>query len=127
LIDSGLSKLNNIFIPLYSEKDCFLIELARNFIKNLGSKVLILDILGQINKYTKIKNQINDIEKSLSTKVDVINIYSEKKEFYYYQNLMLISMENCKKFESVKNNWISDNYSSLIIINVENENIEFNH
>lgn len=115
LIDKNFTRAGNVFIPVFSGTDAFLIKFARKLINNSGSQVTILDVSGQIRHNAGLKEEIRAIEQ---TAPNHINVQSERildKEFLNHQDLMLVSLISWKKLIDSKSLWLSDIPSTFII------------
>jgi len=115
LIDKELSQINQVFIPIFSEKDAFLIEYARKLINNSGSQVTILDATGQIKNHAETKESIRAIEQKAPNHINLLNERIINKDFLKEQHLMLISVDSWKRLVDTKSLWLSDIPSTLIL------------
>lgn len=111
LIDKDLTKIENIFVPIFNDNDDFLIHYAKKLIDNSNAWVSILD-------YTNRGNS-NDLkfDISLINYQDHINWISEKeltKKFINHQDLIIVSIENYKKILQ-QNKELLNNISSILI------------
>ena len=111
LIDKDLTKIENIFIPIFNENDDFLINYAKKLIDNSNAWVSVLD-------YTNSANS-NDLKYniSLTNYQDHINWISEKeltKKFIHHQDITIVSFENHKKILE-QNKELLNNISSILI------------
>lgn len=122
LLDKNLNSIQKVFIPIFSEKDAFLIKYAQKLIHNSGSQITILDVSGEIKKQSAIKEAIRSIEQTAPNHISVLHERVLDKSFLIQQNLMLISIERWKKLVETKSLWLSDIPSVLIIA----EKIEHN-
>jgi Kef-type K+ transport system membrane component KefB len=113
LIDKDLTKIENIFIPIYDNDD-YLISYAKKLIDNSNAWISILDFTN------------NDLMSniSLTNEQDHINWISEKdvnENFIRHQDLIIISFENHKKLFQIKKEWLN-NVSSVLICSKGKEN-----
>jgi hypothetical protein len=115
LIDKGLKDFNKVFIPIFTEKDAFLIKYAQKLIKNSGSQITVLDANGFIKNHAEIKESIRAIEQTAANHITLLNERVIEKDFIKKQNLMIISNDSWKKLVESKSLWLSDIPSSLII------------
>lgn len=115
LLDKEFSKMDQIFIPIFNEKDVFLILFAQKLIKNSGSQITILDAVGQIKSNSEIKERIRTIEQFAPNHIHLLNERVIEKEFLKQKDLMLISANNWKKLIESKSIWLSDIPSTLIL------------
>jgi hypothetical protein len=115
LIDKRLDKVENVFIPIFSISDSFLLVYAQKLIHNNQSRVMILDAVGVIKQTPELKETIRSIEQIAPNQ---IALYSERKidkEFLQQQDLMLISMDSWKKVLETQSVWLSNTPSVFII------------
>lgn len=114
-IDKNFTKLNTVFVPLFSESDAFLINYAQRLINNSGVQVTMLDAAGQIKNNVHVKEGIRAIEQIAPNH---IQLQSEKiidRESLKQNDLMLISLESWRKLVDSKSIWLSDIPSTLIV------------
>lgn len=115
LVDKGLSDMNTVFIPVFTEKDAFLIKYAQKLIKNSESQITVLDAAGQIKNNPDIKETIRSIEQTASNHIRLSEEKLVTKEFLAEQDIMLISIESWKKLVETKSLWLSNIPSVLIL------------
>lgn len=115
LIDKGFDKIDHVFIPIFSEKDIYLIPFAQKLIKNSNSQITILDAAGQIKNNAEIKELIRAIEQFAPNHINLINERVIGKEFLNQNDLMIISANSWKKLIETKSIWLTDIPSSLIL------------
>lgn len=115
LLDKELNNTKKVFLPIFNEKDAFLIKYAQKLIHNSGSQITILDALGQIRQHSEIKESIRAIEQTAPNHISLLSEKVIDKIFLKQQNLMLISLESWKKLIETKSLWLSDIPSSLIL------------
>lgn len=113
LIDKNLEKFENIFIPIFSEKDEFLIVYAQKLIHNAGSQVSILDQSDK-NKNHIIKERIRLIEHNAPNHIRLISTEYINEAFLNSQDLIIISLDNFDKLFQLKKEWI-DKVTSVLI------------
>jgi Kef-type K+ transport system membrane component KefB len=115
LIDKGFSKADNIFLPVFSANDIFLLAYAQRFIHNNESRVIILDHSGIIKHHAEIKEAIRSIEQIAPNHIAILYENKLDKEFLEQQDIMLISLESWKKAIETQSIWLSQTPSILII------------
>jgi Kef-type K+ transport system membrane component KefB len=115
LVDKGFKKLDQVFIPIFSEKDIYLILFAQKLIKNSGSQITILDAAGQIKNNAEINELIRVIEQFAPNHINLISERVIEKDFLKQNNLMIISANSWKKLIETKSVWLSDIPSTLIL------------
>jgi Kef-type K+ transport system membrane component KefB len=115
VIDKGLTKLDRIFIPIFSIHDTFLIVYAQKLINNSNSQVTVLDASGEIKKHAEIKEQIRAIEQTAPNHIQLINERIIEKSFLKEQDLMLVSLDSWKSLVETNSTWLSKIPSTIII------------
>ena len=115
LIDKGFEKIDYVFIPIFSEKDIYLILFAQKFIKNSDSQITILDAAGQIKNNSEIKELIRAIEQFAPNHINLIHERVIEKHFLKQNNLMIVSANSWKKLIETKSVWLSEIPSTLIL------------
>ncbi len=115
LVDKGLEKIDQVFIPIFSEKDIYLILFAQKLIRNSGSQITIVDAEGQIKNNSEIKELIRAIEQFAPNHINLINERVIEKDFLKQNHLMIISANSWKKLIETKSVWLSDIPSTLIL------------
>lgn len=114
-IDKESRQLVNIFLPIFTISDSFLLIYARKLIHNSGCRVIIIDAAGVIRQNNEIKEAIRSIE---NIAPNHIALYQEKtidKEFLEQQDLMLISLDSWKNILNTQSIWLVNSPSTLII------------
>lgn len=115
LVDKGFSKIDQVFIPIFSEKDIYLLLFAQKLIKNSGSQIIILDAVGQIKNNSEIRELIRAIEQFAPNHINLINQRIIEKAFLKQNDLMIVSANSWKKLIESKSEWLSDVPSTLIL------------
>jgi len=117
LIDKGFGKIDRVFIPVFSEKDIYLILFAQKLIKNSGSQITVLDAVGHIKSNSEIKELIRAIEQFAPNHINLVNKRNLEKDFFIKNDLMFVSTDSWKKLIETKSLWLSDMPSTLILSN----------
>ncbi|TDE17639.1 cation:proton antiporter [Dyadobacter psychrotolerans] len=115
LIDKNLLNSENVFIPLFSPEDRFLLTFAAKLIADGCTRITIMDPSGLIEQHPDIKNTIGSIQ---TTSPNQIFLNSEKaleKDFLSKQDLMIISYQSWKKAVESHSLWLSHSPSVLVI------------
>ncbi|MFT3739959.1 MAG: hypothetical protein QM786_14500 [Breznakibacter sp.] len=115
LIDKGFTEAGKVFIPIFNEKDIFLIKYAQKLINNSESQIIVLDAAGQIKNTPQFKETIRSIEQTAPNYISLQSEQIIEKEFLDQQDLMLISIDSWKKLVEAKSLWLSDMPSALIL------------
>ena len=115
LIDKDLAEINEVFVPIFSVEDSFLIEYAQKLIFNNNSKITILDINNFVNSNFVMENAIITLETKYPENIAIIKEDELKAGFLAQQNLMLISLDSWKKLVDSQSVWLSTVPSVLIV------------
>lgn len=115
LIDKDLQNVNQVFIPIFSPEDSFLIDYVQKLIYNNDSKIMILDVNGIVNTNFVMESAINSLKQKYPNNIGLIKDDLIKKEFLDKQNLMLISLESWKSLVDSRSDWLSEVPSVLIL------------
>jgi Kef-type K+ transport system membrane component KefB len=115
LIDKDLQNVKQIFVPIFSNEDSFLIEYAQKLIVNNDSQMAVLDANGHIGSNFVIQSAINSLEQKFPENITLIEDRIIKKEFLTQQDLMIISFESWKSLVNSRSIWLSRVPSVLIL------------
>lgn len=114
-VDKSSGDPDNVFIPVFSISDSFLLIYAQKLIHNNGSRVVILDVSGVIRQNPEMKEAIRSIEQVAPNHIALYNERRIEREFLDQQNLMMISLDSWKKAIASRSIWLSGIPSALII------------
>lgn len=114
-IDKDLEEVNQVFMPIFSKEDAFLIEYAKKLINNNGSQITVLDASGEVKNNRDIQETIRSIEQIAPNHIMIMHDRTIKKEFLENQNLMIISSESWKKLIESQSTWLNNTPSVLIL------------
>ncbi|MEL1241602.1 cation:proton antiporter [Flavobacterium flavipallidum] len=114
-IDKDLEEINQVFMPIFSKEDAFLIEYAKKLINNNGSQISVLDAEGEIKNHSDIQERIRSIEQIAPNHIMIMLDKTIRKEFLQSQDLMIISLESWKNIIAEDADWLVDVSSVLII------------
>jgi Kef-type K+ transport system membrane component KefB len=115
LIDKELQVVNQVFIPIFSSEDSFLIDYAQKLIYNNNSHIAILDVNGHIENNFVLKSAISSLEQKYAKNITLMDDKIIKKEFLVHQDLMMISIESWKNLVDSSSDWLSSIPSVLIL------------
>jgi Kef-type K+ transport system membrane component KefB len=115
LVNKNLQEINQVFIPIFSSEDLFLLDYAQKLIYNNDSKITVLDYNSNIKNNFIFENAVSALEKNYPNNMTLLNDKTIKKEFLIQNDLMIISLESWKKLVDSQNNWLTDIPSVLII------------
>ncbi|MBX9808483.1 MAG: cation:proton antiporter [Flavobacteriaceae bacterium] len=115
LIDKELQQVNQVIIPIFSSEDSFLIDYAQKLIYNNDSKIMILDVNGNLNTNFVLKSAINSLEEKYPENIKMMNDKMIKKDFLINLDLMIISVESWKVLLDSHSIWLRRVPSVLIL------------
>jgi Kef-type K+ transport system membrane component KefB len=115
LIDKDLQAVNQVFVPIYSSEDSFLIDYAQKIIFNNNATVAFLDINGNMESNFVIASAIDSLKQKFPTNVVLDNESILKTEFLVKQDLMMVSLDSWKDLLDSRSSWLSGVPSVLII------------
>lgn len=117
LIDKGFTQVDMVLVPIYVEKDIFLVTYVQKLINNSESQITILDAANKIKNNPELNEKIRTFEQKVPNHIQILtkNIISE--DLLKSHNLMIISNESWRKLVDSKNLWLSEIPSTLIIKN----------
>lgn len=113
LVDKEFEDLKNVFMPIFSSEDGFLIEYARRLIVNNDSAVTFVDPNAVIANTPELSESIDAIPKPTNVTLQEDRIM--KREFLARQDIMIVSLESWKKLVDTQSIWLSNIASVLII------------
>ncbi|MFG4005299.1 cation:proton antiporter [Flavobacterium aquidurense] len=114
-IDKDLEEVNQVFMPIFSKEDSFLIEYAKKLINNNGSQITVLDASGEVKNTRDIQETIRSIEQIAPNHIMIMHDRTIKKEFLENQSLMIISLDSWKKLIESQSTWLNNTPSVLIL------------
>ena len=115
LVDKELQHVNQVFIPIFSAEDAFLMDYAQKLIFNNNSYVTILDVNGYVKTNFILKSTFSSLEQKHPKNINLVVDKIIKKEFLAKQDLMIISIESWKALVDSRSIWLSRVPSVLII------------
>ena len=115
LIDKDLQGINQVFIPIFSTEDSFVIDYVQKLIYNSNCNIVIFDVNNLINSNFVMKSAVNSLEQKYSENIGVVTDEEVQLELLAKQDLMLISIESWKKLVVSGNTWLSGVPSVLIL------------
>lgn len=115
LIDKELQRVDQVIIPIFCSEDSFLIDYAQKLIYNNDSKIMILDVNGNVNTNFVLKSAINSLEEKYPENITMMNEKVVKKDFLANLDLMIISVESWKVLLDSHSIWLRRVPSVLIL------------
>ena len=95
LINKDLQTVNQVFIPIFSAEDGFLLDYAQKLIYNNDSKIAVLDCNGQIKNNFIIKNAVDSLENNYPSNMSLLTNKVIEKECYTCESLMPPHVKHC--------------------------------
>ncbi|SHG52728.1 transporter, CPA2 family [Flavobacterium fluvii] len=115
IVDKGLEQIENVFIPIYSKEDAFLLEYAQKLIHNNGSQIVISNALDEVKNNTVIQENIRSIEQVAPNHIMLTNERVIGKELLAQQDLVIISLDSWKKQVDAQSVWLNNTPTILIV------------
>lgn len=115
LIDKDLEKIEQVFVPVFSAADGFLLTYAQMLIQNSQSKITVLDVAGAVASSNELKERINAIAQTTPNHLILHNENKIEKDVISSHDLMLISSDSWKTAVETQSVWLSNTPSVLII------------
>jgi len=114
-IEKNFTKVETVFIPVFSISDSFLLVYAQKLIHNSEARVIILDAVGVIRQTPELKETIRSIEQIAPNHIALYGERKIEKEFLGQQDLMIVSIDSWRKLIESQSLWLSSTPSTLII------------
>jgi hypothetical protein len=115
LIDKDLQQIENVFIPIFSTEDAFLLDYVQKLIYNNNTKIEFLDKNGHLMTNFVMKTALDSLEQKHPNNISVIPSDLTEDKFLNQKDLMLISLESWKKLVDSHSVWLSEVPSVLIL------------
>lgn len=115
VIDKDLDKVANVFLPIFSIHDSFLLVYAQKLIHHSNARVTIIDSSGIVKTHPELKESIRMIEQVAPNHISLQTEPRLDKEFMSQQDLMLISHDSWKKAVETQSLWLTNTPSVLIL------------
>lgn len=115
VIDKNLEEVRNVFVPIFSIHDSFLLVYAQKLIHHSEARIIVLDSSGIIKTHPELKESIRMIEQVAPNHIALQTQPKLDKEFMSQQDLMLISHDSWKKAVETQSIWLTHTPSVLIL------------
>jgi len=115
LVDKNLEKVNQVFMPIFTPEDAFLIDYAQKLIVNNDSQITFIDPNDAIRNNKEVYGKIDIIEMQTPNYISMQEDRIMKKDFLEKMDMMIISLESWKKLVNSQSTWLSNIPSVLII------------
>jgi len=114
-VDKQPKKIENVFIPVFSISDSFLLIYAQKLIHNSNARIVVLDSTGVIKQNPEMRETIRSIEQIAPNHIALYNQNKIDRDFLAGQDLMLISLDSWKKAVETQSTWLPQTPSTLIL------------
>jgi hypothetical protein len=115
LIDKDLQNVNEVFVPIFTSEDSFLLDYAQKLIFNNSSKIEILDVNGDVQNNFVMQSVVESLENKYPNNIKLMQEDGVKKEFLASKDIMIISLESWKSLVDSQSDWLSGIPSVLIL------------
>jgi Kef-type K+ transport system membrane component KefB len=115
LIEKNLTKVENIFIPVFTPQDEFLLHFAQKLVTAGELNVHIMDPSEMVLQHADAHDTFTAMQEIAPEKVALHFEKALDKEFLREQDLMVISLDSWKKAVESHSIWLSNSPSVLII------------
>lgn len=116
MIDKDFEEARVVLVPIFDEKDEFLISYAQKLIKNVGAQVTILNLTNSENGLN-IRERIRLIEHNAPNHIRSISIEYIDSIVIDELDLIIISLNSFEKFVGMNKEWVDKSKSILICKN----------
>lgn len=116
LVDKDLSNVDDVFVPIVTPEDVFLLDYAQKLIYNSQATVTFLDVNNHVKSNFVLEKSIAALQQSYGPdKVTVIREDEMKAGLMAKQDLMMVSLESWKQLVDAQSLWLSTVPSVLIL------------
>lgn len=115
LIDKDLQQVRNVFVPIFSSEDAFLIDYFQKLIQNSNASISLLDINNLVKSNFVMGSAVHSLEDKYPSNITLLEDRIIKKEFLAKQDLMIVSLESWKRLVDSQSLWLSNVPSVLIL------------
>ncbi|HOZ74479.1 MAG TPA: cation:proton antiporter [Flavobacterium sp.] len=115
LIDKELQQVNDVFIPMFTPEDAFLMDYAQKLVYNSDSKITVMDSNNHMGGHFVMESAVESLQTKYPANISLKTDKIMKREFLDRQDLMIISLESWKKLVDSQSVWLSNVPSVLII------------
>ena len=115
LIDKDLQNVHQVFLPIFSDNDTFLMDYAQKLIFNNNARITFMETNPVIENNLGLRSAMASLEEQFPDNISSLDEKIMKKDFLTKQDLILISLESWKKLVESQSDWLSKIPSVLII------------
>jgi len=116
-IEKNLEKVENVFLPIFSVNDLFLLEFASKLLVNDKINLTIMNPAEMPDSDLEIRNALTSIQHLAPEKTTLHTAKALEKDFLSKKDLMIISLNSWKKAVESHSLWLSHSPSVLILRN----------
>ena len=115
LIDKNSGNLKRVFMPIFDAADVFLFEYAERLNTNSGARIMLMDMVGNIQQDEALHQSVKDIQMKVPNQISIIREVKIDRKFLQQFDLMLISVDGWKKLLAAQSIWLNYTPSNLIL------------
>ena len=116
LVDKDLSTIEDVFVPIVTPEDVFLLDYTQKLIYNSQATVTFLDVNNHVKSNFVLEKAIAALQQTYGAdKVTVIREDEMKAGLMAKQDLMMVSLESWKQLVDAQSLWLSTVPSVLIL------------
>ena len=116
LVDKDLSTVEDVFVPIVTPEDVFLLDYTQKLIYNSQATVTFLDVNNHVKSNFVLEKAIAALQQTYGAdKVTVIREDVMKAGLMAKQDLMMVSLESWKQLVDAQSLWLSTVPSVLIL------------
>lgn len=116
LVDKDLSTVEDVFVPIVTPEDVFLLDYTQKLMYNSQATVTFLDVNNHVKSNFVLEKAIAALQQSYGAeKVTVIREDEMKAGLMAKQDLMMVSLDSWKQLVDAQSLWLSTVPSVLIL------------
>lgn len=115
LIEKNLTKVENIFIPIFSPEDKVVFQFVRKLALHPNIKLALMDPTNAASQSPEIQSELEAIGNFDNGRIRVLDENVLEKDFLQEKDLMIISLDSWKKAVESHSLWLSHSPSVLIV------------
>lgn len=116
-IEKDLQEIEQIFLPVFSADDLFLLEFASKLLSKDNINLTIMNPAEMPDSDSEIRNALAAVQQIAPEKTTLRTTMALEKDFLNQQDLMIISLNSWKKAVESHSLWLSNSPSVLILRN----------
>lgn len=115
LIEKNLTKIENVIVPIFQERDHFLLRYAQQIITGTSIRVTVADPNGILAQNTTLAEAVQQMSTSESGRVTVSGNALHNADFLQTRDLVIVGLESWKHEVESHSNWLAKSPSVLIM------------